>query len=63
MVKIDREQILGFLRDHKDEMHARFGVKRLGLVGSYARGDANAESDIEIIVRLQSDNTFRSFWA
>ena len=63
MVKIDREQILGFLRDPKDEMHARFGVTRLGLVGSYARSDANAESDIELIVRLQSDNTFRSFWA
>jgi predicted nucleotidyltransferase len=62
MAKIDREQILAFLREHKDELHTRFGVTRLGLVGSYARGDANAESDIDIIVRLQSENTFRSFF-
>ena len=46
MAKIDREQILSFLREHKDELHTRFGVTRLGLVGSYPRGDANAESDL-----------------
>jgi len=58
----DREQILAFLRDHKDELQERFGVTRLGLVGSYARGDAKADSDIDIVVRLHSDNTFRSFF-
>ncbi len=56
------EQILAFLREHKGELRARFGVTRLGLVGSYARDEANVDSDIDIVVTLQSDNTFRSFF-
>jgi hypothetical protein len=62
MAKKDREQILTFFREHKDELQERFGVTRLGLVGSYARDEAKADSDIDIVVRLQSDNTFRSFF-
>jgi predicted nucleotidyltransferase len=58
----DREQILEFLREYKDELRTRFGVNRLGLVGSYARGEAGADSDIDIVVDLQSANTFRSFF-
>jgi predicted nucleotidyltransferase len=62
MATKDREQILTFLREHKDEMGVRFGVTRLGLVGSYARDEAGSDSDIDIIVSLHSDNTFRSFF-
>ncbi len=62
MAKKDREQILAFLREHKDELQARFGVTRLGLVGSYARDEARDDSDIDIVVSLQSENTFRSFF-
>ncbi len=58
----DREAILEFLREHKDELRERFGVSRLGLVGSCARGEAGAGSDIDIIVDLTSANTFRSFF-
>lgn len=62
MGTLDRDQLLEFLRDHKEEFRRRFGVTRLGLAGSYARGDATAESDIDIVVQLQSENTFRSFF-
>lgn len=62
MEKMDKEQILAFLREHKDELRARFGVIKMGLVGSYARDEADAESDIDIVVNLQSENTFRSFF-
>jgi hypothetical protein len=62
MAPMSREEILAFLRAHKEELQARFGVTRLGLVGSYARGEAGAESDIDIVVNLQSANTFRSFF-
>ena len=58
----NREQILAFLREHKDEMQSRFGVTRLGLVGSCARDEARAASDIDLVVTLQSDNRFRSFF-
>ena len=62
MATKDREQVLAFLRAHKDELQTRFGVTRLGLVGSYARDEARDESDIDIVVSLHSDNTFRSFF-
>jgi len=62
MATKDREQVLAFLRAHKDELRTRFGVTQLGLVGSYARDEARDESDIDIVVSLHSDNTFRSFF-
>jgi predicted nucleotidyltransferase len=32
-----REQILDFLRQHKQEMNDKFGVIKIGLFGSYVR--------------------------
>jgi predicted nucleotidyltransferase len=57
-----REEILVFLKNHKAEMAERFGVTSLGVAGSVARGEATENSDIDIIVALQSRNTFRSFF-
>lgn len=58
-----REQILDFLRQHKKEMHDRFGVTKIGLFGSYARGDARDDSDIDIAVELEGEHLFRKFFA
>lgn len=54
--------ILSFLAEHKDEMQEKFGLKKIGLFGSYARNEQNADSDIDLAVEIQSDNTFRSFF-
>lgn len=62
MSKKNRVQILEFLRAHKEELRKEFGVTRLGLVGSYARDEARDESDIDLVVTLQSENSFRSFF-
>ena len=51
-----REEITDFLADHKNEMNRRFGVERIGLFGSYARGEAGEESDIDIAVLLRNKN-------
>lgn len=58
-----RDQILEFLRQHKQEMHDRFGVTKIGLFGSYARGEAREDSDIDIAVELEGDRLFRKFFA
>jgi predicted nucleotidyltransferase len=47
-----RELILDFLRQHKQEMQERFGVTKIGLFGSYARGDAREDSDIDVAIEL-----------
>jgi len=44
--------IITFLQTHKGEMAERFGVVSLGLFGSYARGDARDDSDIDIAIEL-----------
>jgi predicted nucleotidyltransferase len=58
-----RDQILDFLKQHKQEMHDRFGVIKIGLFGSYARGDAREDSDIDIAVELEGVRLFRKFFA
>lgn len=57
-----RDEILLFLRENKSDLSSRYGVKTIGLAGSYARNEARADSDIDIVVTLQSDNKFRSFF-
>lgn len=47
--------IIVFLQAHKDEMEERFGVVSVGLFGSYARGEAREDSDIDIAIELRSE--------
>lgn len=56
------QDVLTFLRAHKAEMQEKFGATQIGLAGSYARGVADEESDIDIVVELQSANKFKSFF-
>ena len=56
-----REQILDFLRQHKQELHDRFGVTKIGLFGSYARGEARDDSDVDVAIEL-SRNTADSYF-
>jgi predicted nucleotidyltransferase len=45
-----RDQILAILAEHRDELVTRFGVRSLRLFGSTARDEANAESDVDVLV-------------
>ncbi|MBD1401261.1 nucleotidyltransferase family protein [Pelovirga terrestris] len=49
------EEITEFLATHKDEMAQRFGVVKIGLFGSYARGEADDHSDIDIAIEMAAD--------
>ena len=51
----NRNDIIRFLETHKDEMSKRFGVVSIGLFGSYARGEAREDSDIDIAVEIMSE--------
>lgn len=47
---LSKQRILHELNERADEVRQRFQVNQLGLFGSYAREQANPESDIDILV-------------
>lgn len=51
----NKNEIITFLQTHKDEMAHRFGVVSIGLFGSYARGEAREDSDIDIAIELSPE--------
>ncbi len=59
---MNRKIILDFLAQHRDEIGSKYGVTKIGLFGSYARGEAREDSDVDIAVEIESDNKFRSFF-
>ncbi len=48
---MNRESILASVSDHAAALRA-LGVRRLGLFGSAARGDAGPASDLDFVVEL-----------
>ena len=46
------QTILQKLREHKPELQRKYPVARLGVFGSYARGEATEKSDIDIAVEI-----------
>nr|WP_320193475.1 nucleotidyltransferase family protein [uncultured Desulfobacter sp.] len=59
---MNKREIIEFLASHKQELSEKYGVIRIGLFGSYARDEANADSDIDIAVEIESKNKYRSFF-
>jgi hypothetical protein len=51
-----RDQILTFLSQNKKLFRDRYHIIRIGIFGSYARGDQNIKSDIDLLVEFE-DNT------
>lgn len=47
-----KEAILGFLKAHPIELQS-FGVKRLGLFGSFVRNEQHAGSDVDFLVEYE----------
>lgn len=46
----DRERLYGQLREFARRLRARHAVKKVYLYGSFARGDINEGSDIDLII-------------
>ena len=50
--QLTQNQIISLLRAEKSYLTKEFGVVNIGLFGSFARGQAGMDSDIDLIVEL-----------
>ena len=50
---LTRDAILRRLRENYSELSVQFGVRRIGLFGSFANGTANETSDVDLIVDFE----------
>ena len=51
MTKIER--IKEILSEHKPELAEKYGVKELGVFGSYVRGEEKRKSDVDVLVEFR----------
>ncbi len=51
---LNKEQIISKLEENKETIRA-FGVKRLILIGSYAKDIAQEDSDIDLLVEFEKN--------
>lgn len=49
-----KQQVMQLLQQHQTELQG-LGVRRCGLFGSFVRDEANAESDVDILVELEPE--------
>ncbi len=54
------EDVLNRLRDFKNKRQTEFGLVSLGVFGSFARGQAGAESDVDVFFETTEPNLFRT---
>ena len=62
MDQIGRDEVLRALRAHKETLADLFGVASLTLFGSFARDEASAASDLDILVRFDGPATSRAYF-
>ena len=54
-----REQIMRLLREKYPHLAAEYGVKKIGIFGSYAKGLPDETSDVDIIVEFEHPIGFK----
>lgn len=48
------QQLTDKLREQLPYLSAEYGITRLGIFGSYAKGDAREESDIDLVIEFKT---------
>ena len=56
-----RDEAIEILRQHLPGLARDFGVKGLALFGSWARGDARPESDVDVLAEFDGAPSFDQY--
>jgi len=59
---MNRDSVLAMLTQHKPVLAERFGVQRLALFGSFARGMQRPDSDVDVLVAFEQVPTPAQFF-
>jgi predicted nucleotidyltransferase len=55
---LDKEMILQSLRRYKSLLENKYGVSKLGIFGSVARGDIKETSDVDVVIEIRNVDPF-----
>jgi len=58
-IVLTKEKIAEILRENRSFLASEYGVKRIGLFGSYAKGHPTEASDIDLLVEFERPVGFR----
>ena len=54
-MKKSLDRIKEILKKHEKELKEKYGIKEIGIFGSYLRGETKKESDLDILVEFKPD--------
>jgi len=53
---------LALLREHDPEIKKRFGVGKIGIFGSFGRGEVRLDRDVDVLITFRKDGeTFNNY--
>src|SRR3989338_8726076 len=55
--EINLSKIKEMLKKHKEELRQKYGVNKIGIFGSYARGEQKKTSDVDVLVKFRPNAT------
>jgi len=58
---MNKQDILNDLKSQQDKYNNKFGIKFIGLFGSFARDEANEKSDIDILYEIEENKKLSMF--
>ena len=55
---MNTKNILMELRKFRDDRQQEYGIEAMGIFGSYSRGEAHPDSDVDVVVKLNKQDLF-----
>ncbi len=56
---MDRKELLAILRQYKEANAEKYSIAALGVFGSFAKDEATAVSDVDIVLQMEVPDPYR----
>ena len=60
-MRVSFDEVRRIIERHRGELRERYGVKEIGIFGSFVRGEEREDSDIDILVEFEKPIGFFKF--